>query len=199
MELIPLNQDFSEGLSVSSSDSDSLIGLAILDEIIEVRGADKIPSSGSFDSESDTDNCDSSKICYVCMCKLRNGDNYARINHKDEVNRYHLKCLEIWFDSNDYGIITREPVDFYSIYDCDGKRLEEKLIEKQYVETEDGNVLRKMVLIITGVNSIFCSIIISVLFGVDVIDFRLFALFEGLTFLFFLVIPFVSIKCFNLC
>jgi hypothetical protein len=64
----------------------------------------------------DTDSEDQN-LCLICLDEIEN--QYATINSEGEVGKYHLTCLQTWFTKNPYGIISRVPVETYTIFEND--------------------------------------------------------------------------------
>lgn len=57
--------------------------------------------------------------CIICLDELDDGCKYAVINNVDEKYKYHPECLELWTNSHSTGIITRNIINTYSIYQND--------------------------------------------------------------------------------
>lgn len=79
------------------------------------------------------------KQCLICLEDVEN--IYCKINHEQEKqNKYHIICLEQWFKQKTIGLITRENVNSYSIYDNDIK-IEERVIYHENIISDNENHL----------------------------------------------------------
>lgn len=68
-------------------------------------------SDGSSDSDDDVPSC------IICYYKIREDQPYAIMKDDIEANKkYHVECLERWLAQSKKGILTRNSVDSYSIY-----------------------------------------------------------------------------------
>ena len=56
--------------------------------------------------------------CAICTSRI-NGNIYTMIDNQNEKGKYHINCLEKWISRSKNGILTREEIESYSIYNND--------------------------------------------------------------------------------
>lgn len=105
-------------------------------------------------------------ICSICLDDIVSDDMYAIIEGSPEGNiKYHATCIQEWFNHKDntksQGIISREPVNSYTIYQHDEIIANIPLQENiQTITKNNQNNCNKLTIIITSIIVLFIIILI---------------------------------------
>jgi|AntRauTorcE11897_2_1112592.scaffolds.fasta_scaffold65516_3 hypothetical protein len=112
-------------------------------------------------------------------------------------NQGNIKCLREWFKVDDKGIITRKPIESYSIYNIDDvlikiKKVKKKISEEEILNEESQSIFKTFKVIILFVQLFFTLTLFTTLFLLDVIPLNIYIFIIILTILFSIVFKYGS-------